>query len=202
MHATSSSAGRPLRGSPSRAPQPLPRMVARDLSLHAAPMDRDFEERLRIDAQRVRRRSFAVLAGFAGFLASLCFSKDPDDTLQLAVALVFSCITVRLISDRWFGRDRSELFTQPLRTNGPGRRFAHNRRLRRPDETPLTHPCGKVRCSRCRQPGPVSLTLDSYASPVAAAPGCCGLGLPVRCPSTSKTSPAPGTDGDPTSAVR
>ena len=91
-------------------------MVARGLSLHAAPMDRDFEERLRIDAQRVRRRSFAVLAGF---LASLCFSKDPDDTLQLAVALVFSCVTVRLIPDRWFGRARSELFSQPLRMNGP-----------------------------------------------------------------------------------
>ena len=94
-------------------------MVARDLTLHAASLDRDFEERLRIDAQRVRRRSFAVLAGFAGFLASLCFSKDPDDTIQLALALVFSCITVRLIPDRWFGRDRSRLFSQPLRTNGP-----------------------------------------------------------------------------------
>ena len=83
-------------------------MVTRDLTLHTAPLDRDFEEQLRIDTQRARRRSFVILAGFAGFLASLCFSKDPDDTLQLAIALVFSFITVRLIPDRWFGRDRSE----------------------------------------------------------------------------------------------
>ena len=90
----------------------------------------------------------------------------------------------------------------PFAQTDPGLRFAPNRRLRRPGDTALTHPCGKVLCSRCRQPGPVSLTLDSHPSPVAAAPGSCGLGLPVRCPSTSKTSPAPGTDGDPTSASR
>ena len=56
-------------------------MVTRNLSLHTAPMDRDFEEQLRIDTQPARTRSFVILAGFAGFLASLCFTKDPDDTL-------------------------------------------------------------------------------------------------------------------------
>ena len=82
-------------------------------------MDRDFEERLRIDSQRVRRRALVLVAGFVGFLASLGFSSDPGDTLALAIALVFCFIAVRLIPDRWFGRGRPDLITPSPRTDGP-----------------------------------------------------------------------------------
>ena len=78
-------------------------------------MDHRFEEQLRIDNQRWRRRSFVIVAGFVGFLVSLYFTSDPDDTLTLAIALVLYFIIVLLIPDRWFGRARPE-----LTTDGPG----------------------------------------------------------------------------------
>lgn len=87
--------------------------------VHTSRMDQRFEEQLRIDNQRWRRRSFVIVAGFVGFLVSLYFTSDPDDTLTLAIALVFYFVTVLLIPDRWFGRARPELITDAPRTDGP-----------------------------------------------------------------------------------
>ena len=75
-------------------------------------MDHRFEEQLRIDNQRWRRRSFVIVAGFVGFLVSLYFSSDPNDTFTLAIALVLYFVTVLLIPDRWFGRGRPALRSQ------------------------------------------------------------------------------------------
>ena len=79
--------------------------------VHTSRMDRRFEEQLRIENKLWRRRTFVILAGFVAFLASLYFTSDPDDTLTLAIGLVFYYITVLLIPDSWFGPGRPKLTT-------------------------------------------------------------------------------------------
>ena len=77
-------------------------------------MDQRFEEQLRIENIRWRRRTFVILFGFLAFLVSLYFVSDPADTLTLAIGLVFYFVTVLLIPNSWFARSRPE-----LTTNGP-----------------------------------------------------------------------------------
>ena len=67
-------------------------------------MDPDPNEQLRIDRRQVLRRAVLVAAGFVAFLSALYFIDDPDDTLTLAILIVFYYIAVLLIPDRWFAR--------------------------------------------------------------------------------------------------
>ncbi len=77
-------------------------------------MDRRFEEQLRIENTRWRRRTFVIMIGFVVFLASLSFTIDPLNTLTLVIGLVFYIVTALLIPARWFGRARPE-----FNTDGP-----------------------------------------------------------------------------------
>ena len=79
--------------------------------MDTARMDRRFEEQLRVENQRWRRRTFIVFLGFIGFLAGLYLSSDPDDILTLAIGLVIYFAIVMLVPHRWFGRIRPELDT-------------------------------------------------------------------------------------------
>lgn len=63
-------------------------------------MEHHYRERLHIDTLRARRRSYLIIGGFAAFLAALYFSRDPDDTLTLAIALVLYFVTVLILPDR------------------------------------------------------------------------------------------------------
>ena len=74
-------------------------------------MDHRFEEQLRIDSKRWRRRAFILIAGFLAFLASLFFVRDPDHTLALAIGMVFFFLIVILLPDSWFGSHRPGLVT-------------------------------------------------------------------------------------------
>ena len=82
-------------------------------------MDRQYREQHRIDTLRSRRRSCLIIAGFAGFLTALYFTSDPDDTLTLAIALVFYFVTVLLVPDRWFGSDRLDESDRSPPPDGP-----------------------------------------------------------------------------------
>ncbi|MDE0166774.1 MAG: hypothetical protein OXH92_21245 [Bryobacterales bacterium] len=82
-------------------------------------MDHHYREHLRIDTLRARRRAYVIIAGFAGFLATLYFTSDPDDTLTLAIALVFYFVTVLIVPDRWFGRGALDRHDDSSSASGP-----------------------------------------------------------------------------------
>ena len=49
---------------------------------------------------------YVMLFGFLAFVVSMYSITDPDDTLTLAIGLVFYFVTVLLLPDHWFGRRR------------------------------------------------------------------------------------------------
>ena len=49
---------------------------------------------------------YVILAGFVAFLVSLYYISDPNDTLTLAIALVLYFVTVLLVPDHWWARER------------------------------------------------------------------------------------------------